>query len=130
MKNKRMPYLSDLRNIIISEDKKHGSLSHFLIVDGRTYTVIVSFNNDISILGIKRAMLDMEKAFVDFSKKEDVSLRFGIGQIYHSILDIGFSCNEAINALSAFIALQDEQTLVPNNTKANSTEKIIDIRLV
>jgi hypothetical protein len=52
MKNKRMLFLADLRSLMNKFNKEHGSLSHILVIDSRTFAIILAFDNDIFVLRI------------------------------------------------------------------------------
>jgi AraC-like DNA-binding protein len=107
MKDKRALFQSDLRAIMTAFAKQHGNLFHILLIDSRTFTIIMSFDTDISILSIKRAMLELKNSTQALCKKRSINAVFAAGEVYHSILDVGFSYEEAIHALDSGDTVED-----------------------
>jgi two-component system response regulator YesN len=107
MKDRRALFQSDLRTIMTTFAKQHGNLFHILLIDSRTFTIIMSFDTDISILSIKRAMVELKNSMQTLCKKRSISAVFAAGELYHSILDVGFSYEDAIHTLESSDVAED-----------------------
>jgi AraC-like DNA-binding protein len=107
IKDKRVLFQSDLRTIMTAFAKQHGNLFHILLIDSRTFAIIMSFDTDISILSIKRAMIELKNSTQALCKKRSINAAFAAGEVYHSILDVGFSYEEAIHTLDSGDIVED-----------------------
>jgi AraC-like DNA-binding protein len=101
MKDRRTLFQSDLHTVMTAFTRQHGNLFHILLIDSRTFTIIMSFDTDISILSIKHAMIELKNSTQALCKKRSINAVFAAGEVYHSILDVGFSYEEAIHTLES-----------------------------
>lgn len=77
----------------------HHSCSHILTADSRTFVIILSFALTESLLYVIKEVSELESVIHTLSKNQEMGMRFQIGHIYYSILDIGFSYRNALDAL-------------------------------
>ena len=96
----RMALLDILNDLMSFFNKKNKTLSHVINIDSQTFAVILSFDVNASILTMKKDISDLKISIIDRMKRANITTIFSAGNIYHSILDIGFSYTEAYSALT------------------------------
>jgi AraC-like DNA-binding protein len=114
MKDKRMIFLADLKNLMDTFSKEHGVLSHILVIDSRTFAIVLAFDNDVFVLSIKKSLFAFTDTLKEFSKKRGLEAELASGEIYHSVMDVGFSYDEAIRALEKKREKIDEKVINEN----------------
>jgi AraC-like DNA-binding protein len=111
MKDKRMLFLADLKNLMDAFSKEHGVLSHILVIDSRTFAVVLAFDSDVFVISIKKSLFALADTLKEFSKKRSLEADLACGEIYHSVMDVGFSYDEAIRELEKQREKPDEKAI-------------------
>jgi AraC-like DNA-binding protein len=118
MKDKRMLFLADLKNLMDTFNKEHGVLSHILVIDSRTFAIVLAFDSDVFVISIKKSIFALADTLKEFSKKRSLGADIVSGEIYHSVMDVGFSYDEAIRDLEKQREKTDEKVISESEQKA------------
>ncbi len=100
--------IEGIREVLHELYREYQVLSHIVESNEGCYAVILSFEDHISYLKIQKILVELENMVEGFFKRKGDVIRFGKGQLYHSILDIGFAYNEALEVLSLNEENKDE----------------------
>lgn len=109
LENRRHYIQRELSALMDAYNQGHHSCSHILTMDSRTFVIILSFSLAESLLYVIKEVSELESVIHTLSKNQGMGMRFQIGHIYYSILDIGFSYRNAL------------ETLPPLETSTSST---------
>lgn len=91
--------IGELCELISDYCTKHDSIYHMAAMDHNRLAVIFAFNKDDSVIKLLKGLTDLEPFIRSFSKKHGLPFCLNAGHMYTSILDIGFSYQEALSAL-------------------------------
>ena len=91
----RGEFLRQAGHRLESFDSRNHSYSCLLPVDNRTFAIVLSFPEEAPILQIRQSLGGLETDVDAISRRLGMSATFSAGNIYHSVLDVGFSYNEA-----------------------------------
>ncbi|MCD8106133.1 MAG: hypothetical protein LUF35_14340 [Lachnospiraceae bacterium] len=91
---------SELQAVMKEYDGKGRILYHIVYAEGQSFGIILSFAVNESVLSMKRSIVEIGELIQARMDRMQVPVRFASGNIYHSIMDVGFSYAEAYRSLS------------------------------
>lgn len=99
-----------LQEIVKSFEQEHPEFHGQLIrLRDKESCVVLSFDSVTSLLSIRQLLSQLNQQFADFFRQHHVPCRFTCGHIYHSVLDLLYSYQDAANMLAP-VAVSEETT--------------------
>lgn len=93
--------LEELCSLISDYCNKHGAIYQMTAVGHNHLAIVFSFPTEESVIKLIKGLADLEPVIRGFSRAHQLPVQFNVGHMYHSLLDIGLSYQEALNAIES-----------------------------